>query len=177
MSVNPISQPSGEIKRLVVSCPGQRSRMTPRTMRDGSLVAGGPPDAGLAAEFQGQVEDAVLEIFDAIEACDRAAVVNGDAHGYLRPCVIIGLRKAIVTYPALEPQENCKVRGLVHFSARMDEIHQKSLPENMDLTPSSWTLQFSCIEPHPPAGSQSEQPYDRSHERPRQSPKNRHHSD
>ena len=42
-------------------------------------------------------------------------------------------------------QENCKVRGPVHFSARTDEIHQKSLPENMDLTPSRWTLQFSWI--------------------------------
>jgi len=40
-------------------------------------------------------------------------------------------------------QENCKVRGLVHFSARTDEIYQKSLPENMDLTRSRWTLQFS----------------------------------
>ena len=36
-------------------------------------------------------------------------------------------------------KEKCKVRGLVHFSARTDEIHQKSLPENMDLTPSRWT--------------------------------------
>ena len=33
--------------------------------------------------------------------------------------------------------------GLVHFSTRTDEIHGKSLPENMDLTPSRWTLQFS----------------------------------
>ena len=42
-------------------------------------------------------------------------------------------------------QKICKVRGLVHFSARTDEIHQKSLPENMDLTPSCWTLQFSWV--------------------------------
>ena len=54
--------------------------MTPRTTR-GVRVAGGPPDVGLAAEFQGQVEDAVLEIFDAIEACDRPAVGYRDAHG------------------------------------------------------------------------------------------------
>ncbi len=33
-------------------------------------------------------------------------------------------------------EENCKVRGLVHFSARRYEIHPRSLPENMDLTPS-----------------------------------------
>ena len=30
----------------------------------------------------------------------------------------------------------CKVRGPVHFSARTDEIHPRSLSENMDLTPS-----------------------------------------
>ena len=67
------------------------------------VVGGGPPDVGLAAEFQGQVEDAVLEIFDAIEAGDRAAVVNRDAHGCMRPCVMRGLRKAC-RY-RLEPQE------------------------------------------------------------------------
>ena len=33
--------------------------------------------------------------------------------------------------PGLE--ENCKAQGPVHFSARADEIHEKSLPENMDL--------------------------------------------
>ncbi len=40
-------------------------------------------------------------------------------------------------------QENCEVRGLVHFSAGTYEIHPRSLPENMDLTPSRWTSQFS----------------------------------
>ena len=52
------------------------------------LVAGGPPDVGLAAKFQGQIEDAVLEIFDAVEACYGAAVGNRDAHGWRNLCIV-----------------------------------------------------------------------------------------
>ena len=44
------------------------------------IVAGRSPDARLAAKFQGQIENAVLEIFNPIEAGYCAAVVNRDAH-------------------------------------------------------------------------------------------------
>jgi hypothetical protein len=40
-------------------------------------------------------------------------------------------------------QKNCKVRGLVHFTARTVGNPPQTFPENMDLTPSRWTLQFS----------------------------------
>ena len=35
-------------------------------------------------------------------------------------------------------QENCKVRGLVHLSAQWPILCEKSLAENMDLSPSPW---------------------------------------
>jgi hypothetical protein len=41
-------------------------------------------------------------------------------------------------------QENCKVRGLVHFSAERLSIAARTLAENMDLSPLRSTLQFSC---------------------------------
>ena len=41
-------------------------------------------------------------------------------------------------------QENCKVRGLVRFSASRRAGGREPSTENTDLSPSSWTLQFSC---------------------------------
>jgi hypothetical protein len=42
-------------------------------------------------------------------------------------------------------QGKCNVRGLVHFSARAVRNPAWTLPENIDLTASRWTLQFSCV--------------------------------
>ena len=47
------------------------------------------------------------------------------------------------TRPGTVHQENCKVRGLVHFSANQTRIYGKAQAENMDLSPLRWTLQFS----------------------------------
>ena len=41
-------------------------------------------------------------------------------------------------------RENCKVRGLVHFSVIAAYYSQQMSTENMYLTPSLRTLQFSC---------------------------------
>ena len=54
--------------------------MTPRTTRRGVVIGGRPPDRGLSAQFQGQVEHPILEILDAVEVVQRPAVRNRDSH-------------------------------------------------------------------------------------------------